>query len=112
MSIAKTITQIVVAVLAAVLPSVVVGQSLGLSGWVNLIVLAAGAIQVFNASNAIPGWPIAKAIASGISAVGVVLISALSDSGVDSGEWVQIVTALAGVAAVYAVPNRGAARAV
>lgn len=108
MTIAKTIVQVLVAILAAVLPSLLVGQPLGLVGWINIIVLAAGAIHVYNAANSVPGWPIAKAIASTAAAVGVILISALADSSIDAGEWVQIITALLGVGGVYAVPNRGA----
>lgn len=104
MSVAKTIVQLVVAVLAAVAPGIVVGQPLGLVGWINIIMLAAGAIQVYNSAN-LPHWEVAKAIASGVAAVGVVLISALSDGGVTAGEWVQIVIALAGTGAVFAVPN-------
>ena len=112
MSVAKTIVQVIVAVLAAILPSLLVGQPLGLVGWINIVVLAAGAVQVYNASNLVPGWPIAKAIASAVAAVGVVLISALSDGGVTAGEWVQIITALLGSGAVFAVPNRGARQVV
>ena len=110
MSVAKTIVQVIVAVLAAVLPSVVVGEPLGLVGWINIVVLAAGAVNVFNAAN-LPHWNVAKAIASAVAAVGVVLISALSDGGVTAGEWVQIITALLGSGAVFAVPNRGARHA-
>lgn len=104
MSVAKTIVQLIAAVLAAIAPGIIVGQPLGVVGWINLVVLAAGAIHVYNAAN-LPHWNVAKAIASAVAAVGVVLISALSDGGVSAGEWVQIVTALLGAAAVYAVPN-------
>jgi hypothetical protein len=106
-SAAKAIVQLVVAVLAAILPSLLVEEPLGLVGWVNVIVLGAGAIHVFNSANSVPGWPIAKAIASAVAAIGVVLISALADSSIDAGEWVQVITALLGAGAVYAVPNRG-----
>lgn len=108
MSIAKTIVQVVFAVVAAIAPSILTEAPLTVTGWINVVILAAGAIQVFNASNLVPGWPIAKGIASGVSAVGVVLVSALADSGIDAVEWVQITTALLAVIAVYAVPNRGA----
>jgi hypothetical protein len=106
-SIAKTIVQLVVAVLAAILPSLLTEHPLGLAGWINFAVLAAGAVQVFNAAN-LPGWPIAKTIASVVAAIGVVFVSALADSSIDTGEWIQIVTALVGSAAVYLVPNYGA----
>ena len=104
MVVAKMIVQLVAAVLAAVAPGIIVGQPLGLTGWINIIVLAAGAVNVFNAAN-LPHWNIAKTIASAVAAVGVVLISALSDGGVTAGEWVQIIVALAGSGTVFAVPN-------
>lgn len=111
MSIAKAIVQAVVAVLAAILPSLLVEEPLGLVGWVNVIVLAAGAVNVYITSNGVAGWSMAKAIASAVAAIGVVLISALADSSIDAGEWVQIITALLGTGAVFAVPNRGARHA-
>lgn len=111
MTVAKTVVQVVVAVLAAILPSLLTGQALGLVGWINIIVLAAGAVHVYNSAN-LPGWNVAKAIASAVAAVGVVLISALSDGGVTAGEWVQIITALLGSGAVFATPNRGARQVV
>lgn len=106
MSIAKTIVQLVAAVLAAVLPGLLVEQPLGVTGWINIVVLAAGAIHVFNSAN-LPGWNLAKSIASGVAALGVLLISVLADGGVSSGEWVQIATAFLGTVAVFAVPNAG-----
>ncbi len=106
MSIAKTIVQLLAAVLAAVLPGLLVEQPLGVTGWINIIVLAAGAVHVFNSAN-IPGWNIAKSIASAVAALGVLLISVLADGGVSPAEWVQISTAFVGTVAVYFTPNAG-----
>lgn len=105
MGVAKALVALVAAVLAAVLPGFTGNGPIGWSGWVNVILLAAGAIQVYNASNDIPGWNIAKTVASAVTAGGVVLVSAMSD-GVGPGEWIQVVIAVLGVLAVYAAPNR------
>ncbi len=103
-SIAKTLVAALAAVLAAILPGLTTDVPLGLAGIVNVIVLAAGAIQVFNAAN-IPGWPVAKLIAAAVAAAGVVVISAWSDQVITSAEWVQIALAVLGALGVWAVPN-------
>jgi hypothetical protein len=110
MTLLKAIVAALAAVLAAVLPGLIAGGPLGLVGWINVVLLAAGAIQVYNASNGVPGWPIAKAVAAIVTAAGVVAVSALSDSSITPGEWVQIATAALGAVAVFSVPNVYAAR--
>jgi phage tail protein X len=109
---AKTLVALVAAVLAAVLPALtnhaglLPDGHLGASGVANIVVLAAGAIQVFNAPN-VPGWRWAKLIAAAAAAAGVVLISALTDADVGAAEWVQILVAGLGALGVAAVPNAG-----
>lgn len=106
MTVAKAIVAAVIAVLAAVLPGLIVDGPMGLSGWLNVVMLACGAIQVYNAGNEIPGWPIAKTVAAAVSAGGVVAISALTDGIITPGEWVQVATAVVGAVAVFWIPNR------
>jgi hypothetical protein len=107
MTILKALVAVLAAVLAAVLPGLTVGGEFGLVQILNVVVLAAAAIQVYNAAN-IPGWPIAKLIAAVVGAGLVVAISALSDNRVDPAEWVQIIIAVLGAAGVGVVPNVGA----
>jgi hypothetical protein len=109
---AKTLVALAAAVLAAVLPALtnraglLPDGHLGASGVANIIVLAAGALQVFSAPNT-PGWRWAKTIAAVLSAAGVVFISALTDADVGAAEWVQIGMAALGAIGVAAVPNSG-----
>lgn len=106
---AKTLVAVLAAVLAAVLPGLTgidTDHQFGLVQLVNVVVLAAGAVQVYNAPN-ISGWPIAKTIAAAVAAGGVVVISAVSDSVIDPAEWVQIALAVLGAIGVYAIPNSG-----
>lgn len=104
MAIAKALVALLAAVLAAVVPGLLGDQPLGVVGWINVVVLAAGAVQVFNATN-LPGWSIAKTIAAAISAAGVIVVSALSSGGISTVDWIQIVLAVVGALGVYAVPN-------
>jgi peptidoglycan biosynthesis protein MviN/MurJ (putative lipid II flippase) len=105
MTVAKALCAVLAAVLAGVLPGLIAGGPLGLVGWINVVLLALGAIQTYNAAN-LPGWPIAKTVAAVITAGGVVAVSALSDSNISPGEWIQIITALVGAIAVFSVPNQ------
>jgi hypothetical protein len=101
---AKAIAAAVAAVLAAVIPALYVPGPLGFAEWVNIILLACGAIQVLNSGN-LPHWEYAKMIAAVVSATGVVLSSALSDGDVTRGEWIQIAIAVINAFAVYRIPN-------
>jgi len=70
---------------------------------VCLLALAAGAVMVYNAAN-IPGWDYAKLIASAVSAVAVLLVSAWQ-GGLSPTEIIQMVLAAAAAIGVGAVPN-------
>lgn len=105
MPIAKTLVAALMAVLAAILPGLTDGP-MGLPEWLNVVVLAAGALQVYNAGN-VPGWRFAKLIAAAISAGVVILISAISDGVVSPAETIQITLAVAQAVGVWGVPNRG-----
>jgi len=105
-TVAKAIAQVLVAVLAAILPQLVAGP-LDAAAWVNVVILACGAIGVWNSAN-LPGYAWAKMIASAISAVAVILATALtSGHALNMTDYVQMVLAFLGTIAVAAVPNSG-----
>lgn len=103
MSYVKFWTQLAATVLAALIPALAVGP-LDAAGWVNVVILAAGAVTVANAGN-IPGWRYAKLIAAVVSAVAVVVAAALTDGGISTAEIVQMIVAGLGAAGVGALPN-------
>lgn len=102
MTVAKAVAQLVMTVLAGIVPALVAGP-LGVAGWINVITLAAGVIMVYNAAN-IPGWSYAKLVASATSAVAVLLLSSLS-GGISNAEIIQMVLAAAAALGVGAIPN-------
>jgi drug/metabolite transporter (DMT)-like permease len=107
MTAAKMWVQVLFAALAAIVPALVVGWPPSPGGWINIVILAAGALMVFNAGN-LPGWSTAKTIASAISAVAVVLVSALSDNMIGPDEVIQMILAFGAALGVYITPNAGA----
>jgi hypothetical protein len=107
MSVAKAIVQLVMTVLAALVPALTAGE-LGPAEWINLVVIGAGVVMVYNAAN-IPGWSYAKLVASAVSAVAVVLTAAITDGATTSAEIIQMVLAAAAVLGVGAIPNGGVA---
>lgn len=104
----KAIIQALATVLAAIVPAFAAGP-LDATGWFNVIVLAMGAIMVYNAAN-IPGWNYAKLIASAVSAVVVLLIS-VWEGGLTTPEIMQLILAFLGALGVGAIPNGEGARA-
>jgi hypothetical protein len=100
---AAAILALLAAVLTAVLPGIEDGP-MGWPEWVNVGILAAGAINVYNAAN-LPGYRYAKLIASVVSTVGVLLVSFLSDGALTTTEIIQIVVAIGGSFGVRQVPN-------
>lgn len=107
-AIAKTWVALVAVVLAALVPVLDVGGPQGLTGWINVVILVAGAVQVYNAPN-VTWWPAAKTVAAGVSAGGVVLVSFVGD-GVTLGEGVQVAIAVLAAVGVYRVPNAATGR--
>lgn len=105
MTVAKAVVQLIMTVLAALVPALTNGPMTA-SSWVNIVVLSAGVIMVYNTAN-IPGWSWAKMIASGVSALAVVLLSALTDGGISAAEMIQMALAFAAAVGVGAVPNGG-----
>jgi hypothetical protein len=109
MSATKALVQLVMTVLAALVPALTAGP-LDTAAWVNVVVLAAGVVMVYNASNDHPGWTYAKLVASFVSAVAVVLLSALTDGAITSVEVIQMILAGAAAVGVGAIPNGTPAR--
>lgn len=106
MNAAKAWVQAGCAVLAAIVPGLAYGWPLSLGGWINIVILATTAIGVYNAAN-LPGWNVAKTIASALGAVAVLLVGFLSDNVLGPDEVIQLVLAVAGAVGVYVVPNHG-----
>lgn len=105
MTVAKAIVQLVMTVLAAIVPALTVGP-LTASSWINIVVLAAGVVMVYNAAN-IPGYAYAKLIASAVSAVAVVLTAAITDGAITPDEIIQMILGAAAAVGVGAIPNSG-----
>jgi hypothetical protein len=103
-TVAKAVVQLVATVLAGLIPALSAGP-LDTTGWINVVILAAGIVMVYNAAN-IPGWSYAKLVASAVSAVAVVLVSSLS-GGISLAEIIQMVVAFLGALGVGAIPNGG-----
>lgn len=104
MTVAKAIVQLVMTILAAIIPALTVGP-LDTAAWVNIVILAAGVVMVYNAAN-IPGWSYAKLIASAVAAIAVVLAAALtSGHGLAATDYIQMALAAAAALGVGAIPN-------
>jgi hypothetical protein len=102
MTILKSIVQLLMTILAAVVPGLAEGP-MSTTAWINVIILGAGAVMVYNAENT-PAWNYAKLIASAVSAVAVLLVSFL-DGGLSPAEGIQLVLAAAAAVGVGALPN-------
>jgi hypothetical protein len=102
-SIAKALIALLGSIIAAISPVLVEGD-MSLTEWLNVGILAIGAVEVYNTPN-IPSWPAAKAVAAALTAMLVAYTSAIT-LGVSAAEWVQI--AIAGLSAigVYFTPNQ------
>jgi hypothetical protein len=101
---AKALIQLIAAVLAAVAP-LVLDTGMGPSEWINVAIIAAGVVLVWNSTN-LPGYRYAKAVASGVVAA-LTLVPSLLTGGLSASEVIQIVIAfLIGVGGVISVRNR------
>jgi hypothetical protein len=105
---AKAIAAVLAAVLAAVVPAIAVDGPLNFAAWVNVVILAAGAVQVYNTTNT-TAWGYGKLISAVVTAAAVVVLSAWSDGSIDRVEWVQIATAALGAFVTYRLPNTATA---
>jgi hypothetical protein len=103
----KALLQLVAAVLAAVVPAFADTTNwTDLSHWVNVLILAVGAYQVWNADNT-TYWPMGKMYASLAMSVLMIATGFVTDGVLDVGEIVQLVIAALTPFGVYAVRNTG-----
>lgn len=92
-------------VLSAVLAALVGDAHIDFSEFVNIIILAAGAVSLGVAPN-VPGSRYVKAILAAVAAAATVLVSVYS-GGVSTTEWVQIAVAAGTAAGVFKARNVG-----
>lgn len=100
---AKSWTQLLGAVLVAVMPLLSTNGPLTTSEWVNVATVGVGAGVVWNTTNH-PEWPYAKLVGSALVTALTTLNSFLSD-GLSNAEIMQMVLALAVTMLVGVVPN-------
>lgn len=99
---AKTIVQVIVTILVA-LAAVWTGGVTTVE-LVNVLIVAAGALQVFTAPN-VPGAVYTKGILSAVTA-GLVVLTSVVTGGLVFPELVQILVAAAGAVGVFVIPNK------
>lgn len=104
MHIAKAIAAALTAALSA-LAGVLASNDGELStvGWINLAIVAVGAVNVYLGPN-VPGASVTKALLAATAAVLTLAVDLLAD-GVTLAEWLQLAVAALGALAVYATPN-------
>jgi uncharacterized membrane protein len=94
-------------VLATVLAAVVAllngtDHQPGVSDWINVVIVALGAVAVLGAGNLPEGvWAHTKTIVAAATAVAVAIQSVLTD-GISAAEWLQVGLAALGALGVYA----------
>lgn len=103
MSYAKAVAAVVATVLSALVAALAGDQAIDAAEWVNVGILAAGALSVFAAPN-VPYAAYTKGILAAITAALTVLASTIL-GGVDVTTVLQMAVAALGAVGVYAVPN-------
>ena len=99
----KLIAQLVATVLAGIVPALAGDNHISAAEWINVVILALGAVAVLGAGNLPEGvWAHTKAIVSAATAGAVLLQSSIS-GGVNPTEWLQIALAVLGALGVLAV---------
>jgi hypothetical protein len=74
----------------------------GVSDWINVVIVALGAVAVLGAGNLPEGvWAHTKTIVAAATAVAVAIQSVLTD-GISAAEWLQVGLAALGALGVYA----------
>lgn len=105
MNYAKAIAAVLATVLAAISAAMFGDGVVSAVEWVNVAIMGTGAAAVFAAPN-VPGARYTKSVLAVLSAVLVVLASAIV-GGITTVEIIQMVLAGLGAVGVYAVPNKG-----
>lgn len=101
---AKFISQVVATVLAA-LVAALADDRLDFGEWLNVGVLALGAVAVLGAGDLPAGvWRYTKPIVASASAV-LVLWQSLATGGMSGSEWLQLGIAALGAVGVFAAPG-------
>jgi hypothetical protein len=90
----KFLAQIVFAALTA-LVAAQVDNRVDAGEWINVLIVALGAVAVLGAGNLPSGvWAYTKTIVSGATAAATLLVAFLSDGGMVTGsEWIQVLLA-------------------
>lgn len=95
----KGAAAVAAAVLAAVAAALTGDNSVDVTEWVNVIVMALGAAAVLVAPN-VPGARYTKVVHAVLTAVAVAALSMVSD-GLSATDWVQLGLAALGAVGVY-----------
>lgn len=99
----KFIAQVVATVVAGIIAALGSDNHVTSSEWVNVAILALGAIAVLGAGNLPAGvWAHTKLIVSAATAVVVLLQSYITD-GITGQEWLQLLMGALGAIGVFAV---------
>lgn len=99
----KALVALLSAILTGVGAAVTDDGLINATEWVNVAIVAVGALHVYVSPN-VPGAGTTKAIVAGLSAGLVLLVNLVSES-VTPTEWVQLAVAVAGAFGVYLAPN-------
>lgn len=105
MDYAKALMAVVATILSAVIAALTGDSVIDVGEWINVAILAAGALAVFSGPN-VPGSTITKAVLAVITAVLTLAVNLVA-GGLDLTEWLQLGMAALGALGVYAVPNSG-----
>lgn len=103
MQYAKALAAVVATVLSGVIAALTGDQTISPGEWINVAIMAAGALAVFTAPN-VPGAPITKAVLAVVTAVLTLAVNLIA-GGIDMTEWLQLGMAALGALGIYAVPN-------
>lgn len=103
MQYAKALAAVVATVMSGVIAALTGDAVISPTEWINVAILAAGALAVFTAPN-VPGATVTKAVLAVITAVLTLAVN-LIVGGIDMTEWLQLGMAALGALGIYAVPN-------
>jgi hypothetical protein len=99
----KFAAQVAATAVAAIAAAIAGDDKISATEWVNVLILALGAVAVLGAGNLPAGvWAYTKGIVASSTAGAVFLQSAITD-GMSSVEWLQLTLAILGAAGVLAV---------
>ena len=103
----KALAMVAAAVVAAITPLIITGQTLTAANWINVVLVAIGAATVYISGNLAddPVWQYTKAILAGLAAAGTLVVSFIGDGSFSGTEIAQIIVAVLGGIATYWVPN-------